>query len=269
MQLKGKVVVVTGAASGIGRAGGRRFAAEKPKGIVVADLNAEGTVAVAEELTNGGASAIAVSANVAEEADVQAVVAKAAETFGPVDLFFSNAGIGTGGSVDATDEAWQMTWDVNLMAHVYAARACLPHMLERGDGYLCSTASAAGLLTNLGAAPYAVTKHAAVALAEWLAITYGDAGIKVSCLCPQGVRTPMLLGGIGQDAGDAVLASGGMLEPEEVADVVVQAIGDERFLILPHPEVAKYMERRATDHERWLTGMRRLQARVAGGQTQS
>jgi NAD(P)-dependent dehydrogenase (short-subunit alcohol dehydrogenase family) len=158
---------------------------------------------------------------------------------------------------------------VNLMAHVYAARACLPHMLERGDGYLCSTASAAGLLTNLGAAPYAVTKHAAVALAEWLAITYGDAGIKVSCLCPQGVRTPMLLGGIGQDAGDAVLASGGMLEPEEVADVVVQAIGDERFLILPHPEVAKYMERRATDHERWLTGMRRLQARVAGGQTQS
>src|SRR6266550_5242069 len=136
MQLKDKVVVVTGAASGIGRALVRRFAAEKPKGIIVADLNAEGTVAVAEELTKGGANAIAASTNVAEEADVQAVVAKAADTFGPVDLFFSNAGIGTGGSVDATDEAWQATWDVNVMAHVYAARACLPHMLERGDGYL-------------------------------------------------------------------------------------------------------------------------------------
>jgi NAD(P)-dependent dehydrogenase (short-subunit alcohol dehydrogenase family) len=265
VQLSGKVVIVTGAASGIGRALVRRFATEKPKGIVVADLDADGAVAVADELSRGGANAIAVSTNVANEADVQAVVARAAETFGPVDLFFSNAGIGTGGSVDATDEAWQLTWDVNVMAHVYAARACLPHMIERGDGYLCSTASAAGLLTNLGAAPYAVTKHAAVALAEWLAITYGDAGIKVSCLCPQGVRTPMLLGGIGEDAGNAVLASGGMLEPEEVADVVVQGIGDERFLILPHPEVAKYMERRATDHERWLAGMRRLQARVSGG----
>ncbi|HET6794509.1 MAG TPA: SDR family oxidoreductase, partial [Acidimicrobiales bacterium] len=211
-----------------------------------------------------GAAALAVPTDVGRPDDITALVRAAEERFGPVDLFCSNAGIAVGGGPEAPDEQWQKIWDVNLMAHVWAARAVLPSMLERGRGYLLNTASAAGLLTNLGAAPYAVTKHAAVALAEWLSITYGDSGIGVSCLCPQGVRTPMLLGGLdsGDPSGQVVLASGGMLEPEQVADVVVAGLADERFLILPHPEVAEYMKRRANDHERWLAGMRRLQARM-------
>jgi NAD(P)-dependent dehydrogenase (short-subunit alcohol dehydrogenase family) len=177
-------------------------------------------------------------------------------------LFCSNAGIGTGGGVETDNAAWQRTWDVNVMAHVYAARAVLPAMLERGEGYLLATASAAGLLTNLGAAPYSVTKHAALALAEWLAITHGDAGITVSCLCPQGVRTPMLLGGLDQTAGAVVAAGGDLIEPEQVADAVIAGLAEERFLILPHPEVARYFQRKANDYDRWLAGMRKLQASV-------
>src|SRR5256885_10554976 len=189
MELSGKVVVVTGGASGIGRALCRRFAAEGAKAVVVADFDADGATKVADEI--GGD---AVSTDVGVEADIKSLVERTEQHHGPIDLFCSNAGIAVGGGVDATDEDWQRIWDINLMAHVYAARAVLPGMLARGEGYLLHTASAAGLLTNLGAAPYAVTKHGAVALAEWLAITYGDAGIKVSCLCPQGVRTHMLLG---------------------------------------------------------------------------
>lgn len=259
MELKDKVVVVTGGASGIGRALARRFAAEGARGVVVADLDAGQAGAVAEEI--GG---LAVGTDVSVEADVQRLVQQAEDTYGPVDLFCSNAGIAIGGGVEATDEEWDRIWRVNLLAHVFAARAVLPSMLARGEGYLLNTASAAGLLTNLGAAPYAVTKHAAVALAEWLAITHGDAGIKVSCLCPQGVRTPMLLGGLdaGDTGGAAVLASGGMIEPEDVAEAVVQGLAEERFLILPHPEVAGYMQKKAGDPDRWISGMRKLQARI-------
>jgi len=259
MELAGKVVIVTGGASGIGRAMCRRFAAEGAKKVVVADFDAEGATRVADEI--GGE---AVGADVSVEADIDSLVERTQQHHGPIDLFCSNAGVPVGGGVDQSDEEWQRAWDVNLMAHVYAARAVLPAMLARGEGYLLNTASAAGLLTNLGAAPYAVTKHAAVALAEWLSITHGDAGIKVSCLCPQGVRTPMLLGGLdtGDIGGSAVLASGGMLEPEDVAEAVVQGLRAETFLILPHPEVREYMQRKAGDPDRWLAGMRKLQARM-------
>jgi NAD(P)-dependent dehydrogenase (short-subunit alcohol dehydrogenase family) len=255
----GKVVVVTGGASGIGRALCRRFAQEGTAAVVVADLDAEGAAAVADELTGGGASALAISTDVAVEADVEALVGKTIEAFGPVDLFCANAGIAVSGSVETPDEEWYRIWNVNVMAHVYSARAVLPGMLARGEGYLLHTASAAGLLTNLGAAPYAVTKHAALALAEWLAITYGDAGITVSCLCPQGVRTNMLLGA--GPEGEALLAATA-IEPEQVADAVIAGLASEQFLILPHPEVADYFRRKADDYDRWLAGMRRLQDRI-------
>jgi NAD(P)-dependent dehydrogenase (short-subunit alcohol dehydrogenase family) len=258
VELRDKVVIVTGGASGIGAALSRRFAAEGARAVVVADLQADAAQAVADEI--GG---MAVSTDVAVEADVRALVERTVEQHGPVDLFCSNAGIAIGGGVEVPDEEWQRIWNINLMAHVYAARAVLPGMLARGEGYLLNTASAAGLLTNLGAAPYAVTKHAAVALAEWLAITHGDAGIKVSVLCPQGVRTPMLLGGaeLGDDAANMLLA--GAIEPQQVADAVVEGLRDEAFLILPHPEVLEYLRRKTDDYDRWLTGMRRLQARIA------
>jgi NAD(P)-dependent dehydrogenase (short-subunit alcohol dehydrogenase family) len=253
MQLAGKVAVVTGGASGIGRALARRFAAEGAKAVVVTDIDADGVTAVADEIGGMG-----VAADVSVEADVVNVVTKTEDAYGPIDLFCSNAGIFTGGGVDATDEAWDRIWRVNVMAHVYAARAVLPSMLARGEGYILTTASAAGLLTNLGAAPYSVTKHAALSLAEWISITHGDQGIKVSCLCPQGVRTAML-------PGDGNFLAPGALEAEEVAEAVVRGLEDERFLILPHPEVADYFKRKADDYDRWLGGMRRLQARAFGG----
>jgi NAD(P)-dependent dehydrogenase (short-subunit alcohol dehydrogenase family) len=255
MELKDKVVVVTGGASGIGRALSRRFAAEGARGVVVADVNASDATAVADEI--GG---LAVSTDVSVEADIVALVEKTTKAFGPVDLFCSNAGIGVGGGIDAPDEDWDRIWRVNFMAHVYAARAVVPAMLARGDGYLLQTASAAGLLTNIGNAPYSVTKHAAVALAEWLAITYGDRGLKVSCLCPQGVETNMTKGFTAAPAGRAVMAGGAMKQPEEVAEAVVEGLRAETFLILPHPEVAEYFRRKATDYDRWLRGMRKFQA---------
>ena len=258
MELAGKVVVVTGAANGIGKACATAFAAQGAK-VVVADLDGASTAAAADAI-----GALGIATDVSVEADVQHLVAETEKQLGPIDLFHSNAGIGVDGSIDAPNEAWQKIWDVNLMAHVYATRAVLPGMLDRGDGYLVSTASAAGLLTNIGNVSYSVTKHAAVAFAEWLSVTYGDQGIKVSCLCPQGVATNMLLGG--RDAGDpgasVVLAAAGVLQPEEVADVVVEGIRSERFLILPHPEVEQYFQRKANDYDRWLGGMRRLQAKV-------
>ena len=260
MELRDKVVVVTGGASGIGAALSRRFAAEGAKAVVVADLDADGAQRVAGEI--GGT---AMSTNVADEADVQALVESTIETHGPIDLFCSNAGIGGGGGIEVPDEQWLRTWQVNTMAHLYTARAVLPGMIARGEGYLLNTVSAAGLLTNLGNAQYTVSKHAALGLAEWLAITYGDAGIKVSVLCPQGVRTPMLLGGadIGDDAAAMLLAEA--IEPEQVADTVVEGLRAESFLILPHPEVRDYLQRKTADYDRWLGGMRRLQARVMGG----
>ncbi|HVF73939.1 MAG TPA: SDR family oxidoreductase [Acidimicrobiales bacterium] len=259
MELGGKVAVVTGGGSGIGAALCRRFAEDGAKGVVVADLDGDAAAKVASEV--GGR---AVALDVSRQAEVEHLVQEAEDAYGPVDLFCSNAGIGGGGGVEVPDEDWQRIWDVNLMAHVHAARAVLPSMVARGEGYLLNTASAAGLLANLGNAPYTVTKHAAVALAEWLAVTYGDRGIKVSCLCPQGVRTPMLVGGldVGDTAAAMVLASGGMIEPEDVAEAVVVGLREERFLILPHPEVAEYYRRKADDPDRWIAGMRRLQARL-------
>ena len=261
MELRDKLVVVTGAAKGIGYALAERFVAKGARGVGVVDLDPADCAAAADQL---GAAAFDCPADVSGEAEVAGVVSRATELFGPIDLFVSNAGIGTNQGIDAPEEEWERIWKVNVMAHVYAARAVLPSMLERGDGYLLSTASAAGLLANIGDAPYTVTKHAAVALAEWLAITYGDRGIKVSCLCPQGVRTDLLLGGLGGGAAETVAAQG-VIEPEQVADAVVAGLAAERFLILPHPEVAEYVQRKAADPDRWLAGMRRLQARFAGG----
>lgn len=255
MELVDKVTVVTGGGNGIGRALAQRFAAEGARGVVVADLDGDVAEAVAAEL---GAVGLAVQTDVSNENDVVALVRAAEARCGPIDLFCSNAGIAIGGGADASDDDWQRIWDVNVMAHVYAARAVLPAMLARGEGYLLATASAAGLLSQIGSAPYAVTKHAAVAFAEWLSITHGGQGIKVSCLCPQGVRTNMLGDG-------GALLGPTAIEPADVAEAVVQGLRSEEFLILPHPEVREYFRRKADDYDRWLRGMRRLQARVGGG----
>ena len=265
MDLQDKNIVVTGAGGGIGAALVRRFAQDGPRTIVLADVDGVAAQAVVDEL-EPGFDTVVVEADLGTEAGNRQVV-EAAEEYGPVDLLCLNAGIALGGGVEAPDEDWYRIFDVNVMAHVWAVRAALPGMLARGAGYILTTASAAGLLTNLGAAPYAVTKHAAVALAEWLAITHGDQGIKVSCLCPQGVRTKMLF----PDDEDAAQATGaesvrmqGVIEPEELAEVVVAGLADERFLILPHPEVLDYWRRKTDDYDRWIGGMRKLQARTQG-----
>jgi NAD(P)-dependent dehydrogenase (short-subunit alcohol dehydrogenase family) len=253
VELAGKHVVITGAASGIGRACATRFAADGAR-VVVADLDGERARAVGAEL-----DARAVQVDVSQEAPIRALVAEAVEHGGPIDLFFSNAGVGgPAGGPEADDAALQATWQVNVMAHIWAARAVLPAMVQRGQGYLLSTASAAGLLTQLSALAYSATKHAAVAVAEWLAITYADAGITVSCLCPQGVRTPMLDLALEDPIGAAPLIAGGLIEPDEVAEAVVAGIAAERFLILPHPEVARYLAVKGAQPDRWLEGMRAL-----------
>src|SRR5438270_11330024 len=255
MELADKHVVVTGGANGIGRALCRRFATEGARAVVVADMDGDGARAVADEI-----SGTAVRLDVSVEDEVASLVEKAISANGPIDLFCANAGIITSGGLDDSNEQWQRIWGVNVMAHVYAARALIPGWVARGQGYLLHTASAAGLLTGIGQLPYSVTKHGVVAFAEWLAITYGDAGIKVSCLCPQGVDTPMLRGALDRGGGQAVLRGGGLKQPEEVADAVVNGLRDETFLILPHPEAAEYIKRKAGDHDRWLRGMRKIQA---------
>ena len=252
MRLKDRIVVVTGGASGIGRALAWRFTTEGARHVVVVDIDADGAQRVAAEI--GGT---AMTADVTLGSDVARVVDDAEADVGPIDLFCSNAGLFIPGGVDVSDDRWQSIWDVNVMAHIHAARAVLPKMLSRGHGYLLQTASAAGLLCQIGSAPYSVTKHAAIGFAEWLAITYGDQGIRVSVLCPQAVRTQMTAG---VDAG-TVSAVDGMLEPEQVADAVVTGLAAERFLILPHPEVLEYVRRKTADYDRWLRGMRKLQAR--------
>jgi len=262
MELAGKVAVVTGGASGIGRALCRKFSAEGAS-VVVADVDAPGAAAVAQEIEG-----LAVPCDVSVETDVGGLIEATLLSFGRIDLFCANAGIVSGSRPDgptagigpeAPDEDWERVWRVNVVSHIYAARALVPLMLDQGGGYILVTASAAGLLTMLGNAPYAVTKHAAVALAEWLAITYGDRGLRVSCLCPQLVRTEMLAAAMAT-AEQKGIAQLGILEPEDVADVVVEGLREERFLILPHPEVASYFQRKAGDYDRWLVGMRRLQA---------
>ncbi len=254
MDMKDKVVVVTGGASGIGLALCRRFAKEGARGVVVADLDAAQCQKVADEI--GG---LAVRTDVANEADVQALVRQATAHYGRVDVFCSNAGIILRGGLEASNADWQRIHDINVMAHVYAARAVLPQMLERGEGYLLNTASAAGLLAQVDSALYTVTKRAAVAFAEWLSINYGDRGIRVSCLCPQGVRTPMLLG---QDGSRKSVLLEGSVSVEQVADDVLDAMREERFLILPHPEVQTFLERKAADVDRWIRGMRRVLQKV-------
>lgn len=254
MDVAGKVIVVTGGGSGIGRAMARRFTAEGARGVVVGDV--AGAEAVADEI--GG---LAVETDVSVESDVIDLIDRTEDAYGPVDLFCSNAGIGTMGGVEVGDREWQRIWEVNVMGHVYAARCLVPRMIERGGGYLLNTSSAAGLLTQIGSAPYSVTKHAAVSLAEWLAVTHGHQGIKVSVLCPQGVRTAMTAP-LDDDGG--VVGVDGMMEPEEVAEAVVAGLATEEFLILPHPEVLDYLQRKGADHDRWIAGMQRLQARFVG-----
>ena len=248
MEVANKVIVVTGGASGIGKAMCERFAAEGARHVVVADLNGAGAAEVALDI--GGSSR---QVDVGVEQDLMDLVEETEGSIGPIDLFCSNAGIGLGKELDEPDEVWDTIWRVNTMAHVWVARHLVPRMIERGGGYLLNTASAAGLLTQIGSVTYAVTKHAAVALAEWIAITHGRQGIKVSVLCPQAVRTPMTADGPG------VAGVDGMIEPEQAAEAVMETLREERFLVLPHPEVAEYMRRKATDYDRWLHGMRRLQ----------
>jgi NAD(P)-dependent dehydrogenase (short-subunit alcohol dehydrogenase family) len=266
VDLSGSTVVITGGASGIGRALALRCAEEGARGVVVGDLDDRGARAVASEIGTAGRG---VRVDASDAADVERLIAAAEDAFGEIDLFCANAGVAHGAGLDAPDHVWEAAWGVNVHAHVLAARLLVPRWLERGRGYFLSTASAAGLLTQIGSAPYSVTKHAAVAFAEWLAVTYGEAGIRVSCVCPMGVDTPLLrqsFGAGGDDLGARVVAAAGdVLSPEEVAGVIVDAIRAERFLVLPHPEVLDHVRRKAGDHERWIAGMQRLQARVASG----
>lgn len=261
MDIKDKVIVVTGGGSGIGAGLVRRFAQEGAAGIVVADLATDKAAAVAAEVAETAGAAVptlAVALDVSNEAEVQALIAQATQRFGRVDVLCSNAGIIRDGGLDAPNDDWQRCWDVNLMAHVYGARAVLPQMVARGEGYLVHTASAAGLLAHPTSATYSVTKHAAVSFAEWVAMNYGDKGIRVSCLCPQGVRTDMLLGK-GGDRQSFLLD--GSVSTEQVAEAVVQAMRAETFFVLPHPEVLDYLRGKAADEDRWLSGMRRLRAK--------
>lgn len=257
MEIKGKVVVVTGGGNGIGRALCERFAAEGAAHIAVLDLEQEAAEAVAAAV---GGSAYAV--NVRDEAQIAEAVASILDAHGHIDLFCSNAGIIAGDgepwyASSASNDTWQAMWDIHVMSHVWAARACLPSMIERGEGYFLNTASAAGLLNQIGDAAYSTTKHAAVGFAESLSITHGDDGIKVSCLCPQAVATRM----IGSVESGGTAGVDGVITAEDVAEAVVQGLAKEQFLILPHPEVATYRERKTADYDRWLGGMRKLRRR--------
>jgi NAD(P)-dependent dehydrogenase (short-subunit alcohol dehydrogenase family) len=257
MEIKDKVIVVTGGANGIGRALCERFAAEGARGVVVADLDSEAATQLATEIDG-----LAITVDVSNESDNKRLVAETIKAFGQIDLFCANAGIaGERGATEVPNEAWQKIWDVNVMSHIYAARSVLPAMLARHSGYLLHTASAAGLLTHVEGAPYSVTKHAVVAFAEWLSITHGNSGIRVSCLCPQGVRTQMLFGVEGERQSFLMKDA---IEPETVAEVVVKGLAEEKFLILPHPEVATYFTHKATDYDRWIRGMRKISAAVNG-----
>jgi NAD(P)-dependent dehydrogenase (short-subunit alcohol dehydrogenase family) len=257
MKLDGANVVVTGAARGIGAALARRFH-EGGANVVVAD------VLDPSEVADPLVRAVGVVADVSNEAGNVALIRAAEEAFGSIDLYFANAGVALGADLDTPEADWDLAMNVNVNAHRWAAKHLLDGWLDRGSGYFCSTASAAGLLAQIGSVAYTVTKRAALAFAEWLSITYGDRGVRVSCLCPQGVNTDMLNATPGRGS-DVVRSAGAVLEPFQVADVVADAIDEERFLILPHPEVETYVVRKATDHERWLAGMRRLQARVLQG----
>ena len=250
MEIQDSIAVVTGAASGIGRALCLALRDAGAAHVVCADLNPDGAAETAKMVAG-----TTIAADVGKESDIQTLIEATEERIGPIDLFVSNAGIIFRGGLDIANEDWQKIWDVNVMAHVWAARHVVPRMIARGGGYLLNTASAAGLLNQVGAAPYATTKHAAVGLAEWLALTYGDQGIKVSCLCPQAVRTGMTA------STESVAAIDGLLEAGPVAQACLDAIREERFLVLPHPEVLTYMRRKTDDYDRWIKGMQRLNAK--------
>ena len=266
MELEGVVAVVTGAASGIGRALARALALDAGAVVVAADIDGAGAEAVVGEMAEGAGTGepacLAAQIDVTDEAAVVALIERVEESLGPIGLWCGNAGISRMGGVERPNEEWNHVWDVNLMAHVIACRHLVPRWVERGSGHLLVTASAAGLLTGLGTASYAVTKHAAVALAEWIAITHGDDGVGVSCLCPQGVRTPMTESD--WMLGVAQVEALGLMEPDDVASITLEALREDRFLILPHPEVATYEQRRAGDRQRWLRGMRRMQRGLLG-----
>ena len=250
--------MITGAAGGIGSALARRFAEQGAGAVVVSDLDGEAAEGVAEEI---GATAIA--ADVGAEKGVSGLVADATAANGPIDIFWSNAGIpGPSGGPEADDQGWDACWRINVMAHIWAARALLPEMLERGDGHLVSTASAAGLTLQVSAMPYTVTKHAAVSVAEWLAVTYAERGIGVSCLCPQAVETPMLKAARQDPVGAAILEAGGVISPDEAAAVAVEGVRQGKFLLLPHPEVSRHIAVKGADPEKWLEGMRRAVRRT-------
>jgi NAD(P)-dependent dehydrogenase (short-subunit alcohol dehydrogenase family) len=253
MVLQGRTVVVTGAGHGIGRALAIRFAREGAR-VAASDIDQSAALKTAEE-----AGGLAFHTDVSREADIRALTDAVTEALGAIDLFCSNAGIFIEGGVDAPDADWDRIFAVNYKAHLYAARAVLPQMIARGEGYLLQVVSAAGLLTQIGSALYAVTKHAALALAEWIAMEHGEQGIRVSCICPQGVRTRMLLGEHGDKAS---FLKAGSVSVEEVAEAAVEGIRAERFLILPHPEVLEYFRRKSADYDRWLRGMRRLRAQA-------
>jgi NAD(P)-dependent dehydrogenase (short-subunit alcohol dehydrogenase family) len=251
LEIAGKVAIVTGGASGIGAGIAKRFVAEGARGVVVADVNLERAQGVADEI-----GAIAMRCDVSREADIQALVAATRQRFGQVDVYISNAGIiGDLGGFELADPLWQSMWEIHGMAHVWAARAVVPEMVARGEGYFLVTASAAGLLSIVESAPYAVTKHAALAFAEWLRIAYGRRGVRVSCLCPQSVQTDMISG----DGGSAGV--NGILTPAQVADEVVAVMRAETFLVLPHPEVAQYFRNKSENYDRWIGGMQKMYAK--------
>jgi NAD(P)-dependent dehydrogenase (short-subunit alcohol dehydrogenase family) len=265
MDPKDRIAVVTGAAGGIGGALVRALLAAGARTVVAADLDGEGVVAFAERTNKGAAGPVVPRRlDVADEAATRALIDEIEAGYGPIDLWFANAGVGGGGSEQAPDDRWNFQWQVNLMSHVYAARALIPGWTARGEGHLITTASMAGILTSLGDGVYAATKHAAVGLAEWLAITYADQGLKVSCICPGAVDTAMLRGGAGGDAdkANAVIGGGGVLQPDEAAARVIAAVADDTFLIYTHPEMQSFVVGKAQDTQRWIRGMTRLWGRA-------
>ena len=256
MHLQGNTIVITGGASGIGKAMARRFVAENPRQVVVVDIDRANAAAVAAEL-----GCVAMAADVSVEADIERVIEQTENQVGPIDLFCSNAGVGLAPALDSANDDWQASWNINVMPHVYAARHLVPRMIERGGGYFLNTSSAAGLLNQVGGAAYATTKHAAVGFGEWLSIHHAHQGIRVSMLCPQAVRTAMTTADPGNDS-IAAASVDGMMEPETLADIVVEKLREEPFLILPHTEVMEYMRRKTADYDRWLGGMNRLMQKI-------
>ncbi|WP_427165217.1 SDR family oxidoreductase [Streptomyces sp. C1-1] len=266
MNVARRVAIVTGGAGGIGSALVARLAREGAR-VVVTDLDADSARAVSDRANaDHPGSTVSAGADASDTPQIQELIDLAESTFGPVDLYFANAGIAGAPGLDVSEQDWDLSIDVNLRAHIRAAQLLVPRWLERREGYFVTTASAAGLLTQIGSATYAVTKHAAVGFAEWLSVTYGDRGVRVSCLCPMGVNTRMLTAGkdsgdaLGRAATQAVMSAGDVLEPAEVADAVLTAIADERFLILPHEEVLDMYRQKGADYDRWLRGMRRYQS---------